>query len=202
MLKRLPLIPTLLVLIAVAVMVRMGLWQLDRLHQKEALLAEYAAVQRNGEVASWPEQSLDHGESRAILAYHRVRGNCAEVLRIAPMAGENDKGESGWRHIAHCRMASGYNRGEVVLGWSREPRSPIWAGGDVEGTFLMTGQYAARIVADPPLAGLQANAKPDPNDIPNNHLSYAFQWFAFALTALVIYALALRKRLAAGAEGG
>ncbi|HNJ47416.1 MAG TPA: SURF1 family protein, partial [Novosphingobium sp.] len=34
-------------------------------------------------------------------------------------------------------------------------------------------------------------------DIPNNHLSYAVQWFLFAATALVIYGLALRKRLAA-----
>jgi surfeit locus 1 family protein len=46
-------------------------------------------------------------------------------------------------------------------------------------------------------AKLQPNARPDPNDIPNNHLSYAVQWFLFALTALVIYGLALRKRLAA-----
>jgi len=29
---------------------------------------------------------------------------------------------------------------------------------------------------------------------PNNHLSYAIQWFFFAATALVIYVLALRKR--------
>ena len=31
--------------------------------------------------------------------------------------------------------------------------------------------------------------------MPNNHLAYAVQWFLFALTALVIYAIALRKRL-------
>jgi surfeit locus 1 family protein len=54
---------------------------------------------------------------------------------------------------------------------------------------------ARAAVADPPLAGLAANARPDPADIPNNHWSYAVQWFLFAGTALVIYALALRKRL-------
>jgi surfeit locus 1 family protein len=37
-----------------------------------------------------------------------------------------------------------------------------------------------RLVADPPLAGLAANAAPDPSDIPNNHLAYAVQWFLFA----------------------
>ena len=40
----------------------------------------------------------------------------------------------------------------------------------------------------------EAGAPPDPADIPNNHRSYAFQWFAFALSALVIYALALKGR--------
>ena len=37
-------------------------------------------------------------------------------------------------------------------------------------------------------------AAPDPRDLPNNHLAYAGQWFFFALTALVIYILALRRR--------
>ena len=72
-----------------------------------------------------------------------------------------------------------------------------WNGGRVEGTYLANRVKGPRLIADPPLAGLEANAKPDPNDIPNNHLSYAVQWFLFALTALVIYALALRKRLSA-----
>ena len=49
------------------------------------------------------------------------------------------------------------------------------------------------LVADPPVAGLQANAPPDPRDLPNNHMAYAFQWFFFAITALVIYGLALRR---------
>jgi cytochrome oxidase assembly protein ShyY1 len=53
-----------------------------------------------------------------------------------------------------------------------------------------------RLIADPPLAGLEANAVPDPASMPNNHFGYAIQWFLFALTALTIYVLALRKRLA------
>ena len=54
-----------------------------------------------------------------------------------------------------------------------------------------------RLVSDPPLAGLAANGVPDPASLPNNHLSYAVQWFLFAGVALVIYGLAVRKRLAA-----
>ena len=41
MIRRLPVIPTLLVLVAVGIMIRLGFWQLDRLEQKEALLARY-----------------------------------------------------------------------------------------------------------------------------------------------------------------
>ena len=41
MLRRLPIVPTIVVLIAVGIMVRLGFWQLDRLHQKEELLTRY-----------------------------------------------------------------------------------------------------------------------------------------------------------------
>ena len=57
------------------------------------------------------------------------------------------------------------------------------------------GKLGPRLIADPPLAGLQASARPDPAATANNHLSYAVQWFLFAASALVIYALAVRKRL-------
>ena len=41
----------------------------------------------------------------------------------------------------------------------------------------------------------EPSAPPSLSSIPNNHRSYALQWFAFALIALVIYGLAVRKRL-------
>ncbi|MES2300627.1 MAG: SURF1 family cytochrome oxidase biogenesis protein, partial [Pseudomonadota bacterium] len=69
-----------------------------------------------------------------------------------------------------------------------------WRGGWVSGIIAPMGKAAVRVVADPPLAGLQANARPDPKDLPNNHWSYAIQWFLFAAVALIIYAIALRKR--------
>ena len=86
----------------------------------------------------------------------------------------------------------------MVLGWSQSPANTAWTGGKVTG-WIAPGP---RLVADPPLAGLQPNMRPDPANVPNNHLSYAAQWFLFALVALVIYGLALRKRLAAKGERG
>jgi surfeit locus 1 family protein len=74
----------------------------------------------------------------------------------------------------------------------------VWQGGPVSGIVApesMTERLKWHIIAEPPLAGLQANARPNPADIPNNHWSYAIQWFLFAAVALGIYGLALRKRL-------
>ena len=82
----------------------------------------------------------------------------------------------------------------MVLGWSEAPTPAKWNGGTIQGVVGPGRNGEARLIAAPQLNGLAANAVPDPNDIPNNHFSYAIQWFLFAGTALVIYALALRKR--------
>ena len=50
------------------------------------------------------------------------------------------------------------------------------------------------VIANEAKAGLEPLARPDPADLPNNHLAYAGQWFFFALTALAIYWLALKRR--------
>ena len=52
-----------------------------------------------------------------------------------------------------------------------------------------------RLVSDAGLGGLEPSARPSLASIPNNHRFYAAQWFFFAFAALVIYLLALRKRL-------
>jgi surfeit locus 1 family protein len=78
----------------------------------------------------------------------------------------------------------------VDLGYSRDIATPEWTGGEVTGVVAP----GPRLVADPAVARLDAMAKPDPGNLPNNHLAYAGQWFFFALTALVIYVLALRRK--------
>jgi surfeit locus 1 family protein len=84
-----------------------------------------------------------------------------------------------------------------VLGWSKDLAERDWSGGKVQGVIAPGAGQSVRLIADPPLAGLAQSAIPDPKTIPNNHWSYAIQWFLFAGVAVVIYALALRKRLAA-----
>jgi cytochrome oxidase assembly protein ShyY1 len=52
-----------------------------------------------------------------------------------------------------------------------------------------------RLVAGTAPSGLEPSAPPSIRTIPNNHRSYALQWFSFAAIALVIYGLAVRKRM-------
>ncbi|MBX9885120.1 MAG: SURF1 family protein [Novosphingobium sp.] len=184
--KRIPIVPTLIVLIAVAYMIHLGFWQLERLGKKEAMLARYAAAQASGDEVRWPASPA--ATERAL--YHRSRLACRSADAPITLSGRNAKDEAGLAHFVTCIDAEGERR-MVVLGWSRNPFPPAWTGGVVTG-WIAPGP---RLVADPPQAGLEANAKPDPKDIPNNHLAYAVQWFLFAGLALVIYAIALRGRL-------
>jgi surfeit locus 1 family protein len=192
--KRIPILPTLLVLLAVGVMVRLGFWQLDRLAQKEAMLADYAYANQSAvliDYAHW--MSPDNPTS-----YHQVRIVCSDVGPDSPVAGRSSTGASGWAHQFSCQFPiwnRGNARADVVIGWSDSPAAVRWGGGEVIGREVPSKGALHRVIADPPLAGLQPNAKPDPRDIPNNHLAYAVQWFLFAGVALVIYALALRKRM-------
>lgn len=192
LIRRLPVVATIVVLIAIGVMIRLGFWQLDRSEEKALMLARYEAASRSGAEVIWPSNE----EELQARLYGRTRLDCAQVTGTSAIAGKSGKGESGLAVAADCRTSGG-DEAMVILGWSREPVSTDWDGGEVRGIIAP----GPRIVADPPLAGLDPNAVPDPSELPNNHLAYAVQWFLFAATALVIYGLAVRKRLAGRGSG-
>ena len=70
-----------------------------------------------------------------------------------------------------------------------------WRGGPVSGIIAPDRKTRMRLVAATAPPGLDPSAPPSIDQIPNNHRSYAVQWFLFALIAAVIYGLALRKKL-------
>lgn len=184
--KHIPIFPTLVVLVAAGIMVRLGFWQIDRLHEKEAMIASYSAAEVDRSAHPWPASGQPRGYSRVVL-------DCRAAGAVQAEAGRSAAGQTGWAQVAPC-VAPGGSRLRVVLGWAAQPAAPAWNGGAVTGTFVPRGRDGV-VFADPPLAGLQPTARPDPRDLPNNHLAYAVQWFLFAGAALVIYGLALRKRL-------
>ena len=178
-------------------MIALGVWQLHRLAWKETLLARYAAARTLNADAPWPR---DPAAVEAALFRH-ARVVCDRVLARTAMAGRSARGESGWAQGARCALDGG-GEAEIALGWSRDPAQVAWTGGEVLGVIAPGRGGAARLIAARPPPGLAPLATPDPADIPNNHLAYAVQWFLFAAVAAVVYALALRKRLAASPPAG
>jgi surfeit locus 1 family protein len=194
--RRIPVVSTIVVLAAAGAMIALGVWQLHRKSWKEGLIARYQAAETMNSEIPWPVSSAEYDAA----LYRRSSVNCAEVTGMKAISGRSDKDQPGWAHIAECRLPQG-GTAEVALGWSNDAADPAWRGGFVTG-WVASARDGVRLVASPPQAGLAQLARPDPTELsgttPMGHLSYALQWFAFALTALVIYALALRKRWRSG----
>jgi surfeit locus 1 family protein len=199
--KRWPVVPTIVVAIAVALMIALGVWQIaDRLPAKEAYIAQLAGNPAKPPVAfpRFPDETL---------LYRRSTAFCLEPLSIA-RAGA---GSAGFRLIATCRTGVEGPGFKVQLGTTRDPEAKVtWRGGKVSGwishapdarpliaTLVQKRPQELLLVADTPVAGLQRNAAPDVGAVPNNHLAYGVQWFLFAAVAAIIYVVAVRRRLRA-----
>ena len=190
MTPRVPIIPTIIVVAAVAVLIGLGFWQLQRLGEKETLLARLAAAQELPPIG-WPTMPMNE----PLPLFRSATGNCLEVVGFRTGAGQNRIGESGHVIIANCRVGAEGPGMAVELGWSKNPNAGReYRGGLVSGVIAPDRFAGMRLVAAEPGPGLMASAPPSPSAIPNNHFGYAVTWFLFAGIALVIYVLALRRR--------
>lgn len=186
--KRIPLLPTLLVAIAAGAMIWLGIWQLQRLKWKEGLLADYAAAAGKPAVA-FPRVPNDQS-----MLFRRSEAFCLEVVGWRASAGRSRAAESGWRHVADCRTGAEGLGLALDMGWSKQSASPDWKGGAVSGTIGPDRDGQILLVSDRAAPGLQPSELPNLADIPNNHLAYAVQWFLFAGLAILIYGIALWRR--------
>lgn len=190
--KRWPTIPTILVVLAVATMIGLGIWQLQRKAEKEALLARFDAAEGLQPVA-WPSVP----DKNALPLYRLSSVQCIKVVGWRAVSGSSATGKSGYAHLASCQTGGGEGPGAVVaVGWSTDYAAPKWTGGVIEGVIAPDKTQLIRLVASEPVSGLARLAKPSPDQIPNNHLLYAIQWFIFATAASVIFVLAVRRRRA------
>ena len=203
--RRWPIVPTIVVLCAVAVMIALGVWQLQRKTEKEALIALYERNRAMSSLVTYPKLP----PVADAMLFRKSSVVCLEVVKWDQRGGNDRKGRSGIRMIADCRTGAEGPGVLVDVGIGEDFTPPPWTGGTVQGTIVpgpeqpsmiarLTGKAVparAMLVADEPVAGLRASAVPTGADVPNNHLAYAFQWFFFAIVALIIYALAVRRRL-------
>jgi len=191
MIRRLPIIPTIVVLFAVATMIGLGVWQLQRAQWKDRLLTQYSQAEKLPPIA-WP--SVPPKDDQLPL-FRSATGVCLRTIGGRAVAGENRAGEPGFAHIIDCATGAEGPGMSVEVGWSKNPNArPDWRGGPVSGVIAPDSRTRMRLVAATAPPGLEPSAPPSIASIPNNHRSYAVQWFSFAAIALVIYGLALRKR--------
>ena len=187
--RRIPILPTILVALAAAAMIALGVWQIQRLHWKEALIARYADAAHRPPVA-FPRISTDQS-----LLFRRSVAFCLEPVKWRASAGRNRAGEPGWRHVVDCRTGAEGPGVAIDMGWSDEADAPVgWKGGQVAGTIGPDHDGQVLLVADAAAPGLQPSETPSLDAIPNTHFAYAVQWFLFAAVAVVIYAIALTRR--------
>ncbi len=192
MTKRFPVIASIIAALAVATMIGLGVWQLQRKAVKEALLVQYAVAAKQPSIA-WPSVPLPD----KLPLFRKSSLMCMKVVRWESVSGKNANGKAGVSHVAHCQLSGGEGPGaKVAIGWSPRPENPEWSGGAVSGVIAPDNQGLIRLIADSAPMGLETLAPPSTDGIPNNHLLYAIQWFFFAFVAALIYVLALRKRQA------
>lgn len=186
---KIPVLPTAIVAAAVAAMIGLGVWQLQRAGWKEDLLVRYARAADLPPVA-WPAVT----GSPEYYYFRKARGFCLQVMSWRAIAGRNMADQPGWAHIAQCRTGAEGPGMQVDIGWSTVGDPPRWDGGSVSGVIAPDSKYGLKLISSTPASGLQPSAPPSLDAIPNNHLAYAVQWFLFAATATIIYLLALRRR--------
>jgi surfeit locus 1 family protein len=192
MIRRLPIIPTIIVMAAVAIMIGLGVWQLQRAKWKEGLLAQYVRAEQLPPIA-YPTMPL---RADQLPLFRHATGVCLRVVGHRAQAGENRAGEPGYAQIVDCVTGAEGPGMSVEVGWSKDPNAKIaWNGGPVSGVIAPDRVKGMRLVAASAPPGLEPSAPPSLATIPNNHRNYALQWFAFAVIALIIYGLAVRKRL-------
>jgi len=88
----------------------------------------------------------------------------------------------------------------IELGWSQDPQTKVnWRGGLVSGVIVPDRLHRIRLVAASAPPGLEPAGLPSADTAvpvtPGRNRMYALQWFSFAAIALLIYGLALRKRM-------
>lgn len=188
-----------MVLAIVPMLVGFGIWQLQRMQWKQALLADLAAA------STRPLTDLGGNAPPPGMQFRQVRLTvfCPPQAPDASI-GHGPHGQSGWSHLLTCTA-----EGEPVrinVGWSPQLLEEHYPGGTrtVTGILVESGHPAARytLVADMAAEPLLPSAPPSVDTIPDNHLSYALQWFSFAAILLLVWgAYVMRWRQTPNSRG-
>ena len=222
MLRRM-LFPLILGLGGIAMLLGLGIWQVQRLHWKEGVIAAIDARIGSApeEVPAVPDPATDR--YLAVTATGTFTGDEVDVLSSEPNVG------AGYRVMAVLETGTGrrllVDRGfipetsrglphEAQVGsvtgnllWPVEvdrftpppdPRTGIWFARDVPALARTLRTEPFLIVASSETGDAIAPVRVDSSDIPNDHTTYAITWFSLAvvwagMTGLLLWRIRQRQ---------
>ncbi len=122
--KRVPIIATIVVLAAVATMVGLGIWQIGRAHEKEALLARYEAAAGLPPI-DFPVRAMARED---MPLFRQEPGNLPRAGRREDGGGPQSRGPLGLCPLGRLPTTGAEGPGlQVDIGWS-EPAAADRAG--------------------------------------------------------------------------
>jgi surfeit locus 1 family protein len=201
--RRIPIVPTLVVLALFATLVGLGVWQLQRREWKHDLIRQLEAAPKLPRLE--PGDFLAAMQGIQSLQYRRAELPCSPgtVLPYDLRGGSNVRGDSGYLVLVSCRPNRKPPDIVVVAGWTQRPDAvgvPISVDTVFKGLIIerpygtAPGRPRFMLIPDTAVPPLQVSQMPDPGGLPDNHLSYAGQWFGLAAALLGIYGVWLRRR--------
>lgn len=208
--RRLPTGATILTLVMVPVLIALGVWQLERREWKHQLVATLEAAKSLPPVTGRDfYRSMIGAES---VQYRRAEVDCRPG-RVKPYdlkGGTSATDVGGFLVLVDCNDPARHRAPDmvVVAGWTMRPDAVATLDLDTRfsGTLIekpygdAVGRPRFMLIPTTAVAPLVPSRIPVPDDLPDNHLSYALQWFAFAATLVVIYAVYVRQWRAAGSR--
>ena len=200
MIRRLPLIPTIVVAAAVAVMIGLGIWQLQRARVEGGPARPICRRPRSCRRSAWPTVPLDDEQ---LPLFRHATGVCLRPVGKRAVAGENRAGEPGYVHIVDCATGAEGPGMSVEVGWSKNPNAQVELG-------RRAGQRDHRARPRRPdaagrgerSAGAASRAPPPSLELDPQQPSVlrASNGSPSRLIALVIYGLALTQALKDGSR--
>ena len=202
--RQFPNFPTILTLVMLTVLISLGIWQLQRRAWKAGLIAQLEAAQTQPLLR--PADFLRAMQGEKSVQYRRAELPCSpgRILPYDLKGGSSLTGVSGYLVLVSCRPNHKPPDIVAVAGWTRRPDvatveidiDTVFQGTIIERPYGdATGRPHFMLIPDTSVPPLERSRIPTPADLPDNHLSYAGQWFGLAAVLIVIYGLWLRKRL-------
>ena len=205
--KRVPIFATLIVALVFTALVSLGVWQLQRREWKRDLIAQLEAAPRLPLLEPADFTAAMNGTQS--VQFRRAELPCSPgtVLPYDVKGGSSAGGDSGYMILVSCRPNHKPPDIVAVAGWTMRPDAvsvpisvdTVFTGLVIEHPYGdAPGRPQFMLIPDTAVPPLAVSQMPDPGGLPDNHLSYAGQWFGLAGALVAIYGVWLRRRMVAG----